>query len=553
MVSEAKNGAKASRQTQPQPIPTLEEIVVTARKPPDKKCPQGYWPVWGIDDVPICASDSRDSNCVSPEVFVEKPSGATFCSLPDENNWQTTEDFAKKYGPQNVNEKPTNDASDACIEVSGLHGGDYSKYSNRTSTDIEALLDNEQCGRAANAATECCQNPAACLTSNSMGSSSSNSDTEGNSGSGAGAALMGFILQTYASAPGSISDMCKRMKNAGNATSTLQATMAAQCETRVRQCKSSCQTGYQQAQQDLQSINNAVVTTLACRQLKQRVQNVIEAYDSKMSDCGSANNSAFAQTQQIVASQMATQFASQCAEQASAQAQQDQWGNPDCNLATNISSPFCQSKCSRPGAASDPSCAAYIAGNQNHNSTGGFGGGADARGGQTPDFSGLDSPEAPQGVVEANIMPQAQGLDKVEGATGAGSLGSGSSAAGSSGGGSGARNLASTGYDTNISNGLRSGGGYNSGGGYSSPSGTKAIGDYGPNAKSRGFNLNKYLPGGDPRVQRNSFRGIASQYQGIGSRSMDIFEMVSNRYFQVCLSDRLKDCSTLLKSKRKGK
>jgi hypothetical protein len=147
-----------------------------------------------------------------------------------------------------------------------------------------------------------------------------------------------------------------------------------------------------------------------------------------------------------------------------------------------------------------------------------------------------------------------KGLASTPAGTGGGGLGGGGGASG--GGSDPARGGGKTGggYDTGILRGVASGNGYSVGprvstgnnGGFS---GYGASGKAG-NVLGSAFNLKDYLPGGKSGPVKNTFRGLASKLADVGPAHDDIFEKISNRFYQICLRDALYDCENLKKTKR---
>ena len=141
----------------------------------------------------------------------------------------------------------------------------------------------------------------------------------------------------------------------------------------------------------------------------------------------------------------------------------------------------------------------------------------------------------------------------LSGGGGGGGSGSGGGGDPGVGGAAGARNPSS------ILKGTRSGNGYSrkgsglrtgSGGGYRGPASGSAKGAY---KKGKKFSLKDFLPGGKANPKRGLAGFSRSKNPQLGAKTDDLFNRITARFYEICLKNRLYDCSTITNRKRRGR
>ena len=371
------------------------------------------------------------------------------------------------------------------------------------------------CQQAQELANQCCNNPSACLLSSNSASQSS----------GMATAMIQMALGVGASLPGDIAGMCGRAKDVSYVSSALNAYLANQCRAAVSNCDSAC------------ASNPGYVAV-----------------------CNQNSGAELSMAAGAIAAQFAAKMDQQC--QNAVQAQQNSFDNPDCSTAAAAATPFCQYKCNRPGAQADPTCAGILAAMQNQN---GINPGLTVNnnsGSSTNPFGNAISatqagqPQVPPCVSGAGPTPCGGSANNQNAGAGAGMgqdpYGMGMQPPfGSSGGmGSGTGTQAQApqqGWNTSILKGITSGNGYTGpamttggAGGYATT--YNAQGQH-LNPFGQPFNLKDFLPGGiaNKMPRANPLRGLASQakYADINPPSRDIFQEISDRYYDVCLHHML--------------
>jgi hypothetical protein len=356
-----------------------------------------------------------------------------------------------------------------------------------------------------------------------------------------GSQIVGLLGSTALSLPGSMSQMCGRMKSVGMTMTALNGYLAAKCQSKVAVCKQACRPIADEIRRELRASDT------------ERERLIRKQYDDYLAAdgvCDSSNNASWKMAQQAVGNQLGTKFADMCkqATNTNPNSTDDQFANPNCNSPANATTPMCQSYCTRPGGRNDPNCAGYYAA---------IGGGQNGNGrGETSkaNSSLFNIPNDPEGDQFADPQDVAAvGRTTPTGSGGSGvSLGGGGDAGGG-GGDYGSGGGGGDGYNTKIDRGLNSGNGYSvgslrtgGGGGFSGYGTGGAITDKG----GKPFSLKDFLPGGDKNKVK--FRGLASALPDVSPAHTDIFKKVSDRFFQICQRDALYDCSTLKKMKRLG-
>src|SRR5690606_28853762 len=147
------------------------------------------------------------------------------------------------------------------------------------------------------------------------------------------------------------------------------------------------------------------------------------------------------------------------------------------------------------------------------------------------------------------IPPSGPGRANTGQGAGGGAPDTGGAGIGGGGGYAGAP-AGSAGYNTDILGNTRLGNGYTnpvmrntaSGGGWAGYSGRGRT----PASQGKPFNPKDYLPGGrlDPK---RKLAGLAGAIPDVAPVHGDIFKNISRKFYQICLRDRLYDCSTLRK------
>jgi hypothetical protein len=397
-----------------------------------------------------------------------------------------------------------------------------------------------QCIQARKVADECCSNPEACLTK---------PDGEPSPNDGMAGGIIKMIMMTAQQVPtGSVSSMCGKMKTISNASSVLNAYLAAQCGRYVSQCKKECQEPQELASKVQECTGeDGEVCEYHTTQMNE--------FKHKFDECATMDNQSMRLAAQAVAGQLAAKMADMCKNQMAEQQLPDEpvtpddlFANSNCANPTAQTMAFCQAQCSRPGAQQDPNCRAFLGLNNvgqgyGRADTGGQGGlfddlDADESGAQTPNFQDID--------------PRANSSTGVGPGGGGGMLGGGDSGGG--GGGDGGYGGGADGYNTKIDRGLASGSGYSSAGGRMTTGSGGGFSGYGSRAitnkdSGKPFNLKDFLPGKNQNV---AMRGLASVAQDISPASDDIFKKVTSRFYQLCLRDALYDCASLKKLKPTG-
>jgi hypothetical protein len=393
--------------------------------------------------------------------------------------------------------------------------------------------EGSSCQKASQVADRCCGRPETCMGEPSV--DESKDDTIGGQ-------IVGLLGSTALSLPGSVSQMCGRMKSVGMAMTALNGYLAAKCQSKVAQCRSACS----EPAKRVQAAIKAAETKSDVATIERRYYDYISA-DSV---CDSSNNASWKMAQQAVGNQLGSKFADMCKQATSTNpnAEEDAFASTNCNTPSAATTPMCQSYCTRPGGRNDPNCAGYYAaiGNgQNGN------GRSETSASNSSLFNIPNDPEGDQFADPQDVEAVGRKAPTTGGGGGV-SLGGGGDGGGG-GGDYGSGGGGGDGYNTKIDRGLNSGNGYSvgsmrvgGGGGFSGYGSGGAITDKG----GKPFSLKDFLPGGDKNKVK--FRGLASALPDVSPAHTDIFKKVSDRFFQICQRDALYDCSTLKKMKRTG-
>jgi len=411
----------------------------------------------------------------------------------------------------------------------------------------ELELEIEQCEARRKKAEQCCTKPETCI-----------GDAVG-AGGGASSTVLQAIQLTMAGATmlsgagGDIARTCATMGTVSQASMVLNTAMAGTCTASVSQCNGACD----DLKERLKALYDQTPTVLADQRTK--IGTLRQDVAKKVDACSTYNNTTVRAGMQAMASWQAAQSAKMCQEQAGGGGL-DNFGenqfNIDCNSPMGVSNAACQQRCSRADAANDPSCARILAQNANFNNKNGGGrrggpGGPGGPGGNGPPIIDIgpdnEDPQVPpigQGLQAANGLNQMQGGGAAGIAFGGGDFGGGGGPGGAGGGG--------LRIDPNILKGTSSGNGYSQQGGLRGGSGggySQNFGGRDPASTGQKFSLKDFLPGGKMAPKRG-LAGMVGGNPEIGSKTDDIFKRISGRFYQLCLQDRLYDCSTLRGMKR---
>lgn len=434
-------------------------------------------------------------------------------------------------------------------------------------SDIENRFETE-CREKSNDAQLCCGQPEACL-GRAVGADSGTANT-------ALQLLQGFAAATaqnaQAQANAGIASACKKVQNLSYITAGLNLAMSGTCTKNVNSCESSCGGIQAEAQEALNVVKNSKPEPPAYagdrsgfdlqvyeREVRAYEENlralniIIRNTSSQLTECARSRNGATNAAMQAIAAGQAAKIAGLCEQQTNGGldsiANND--FNLDCSAPGAAANPVCQQQCSRPGAESDPVCAAFL---RNINGNNGFNQAFNA----SPDL-GDGSSDLDLGLLLEEdqladpdfIPPSSTGLASVAGGGGSG-LSGGLGAAGGGGdfgGGGGAGGMLD--FNSKILRGLSSGQGFSSSAGrVSSGGGFKGYGGGRAPASKGGkkFNLKDFLPGGKGAARRG-LAALGGGHPEIGGKTEDIFKRISNRFYAVCLKDKLYDCDTLKKQK----
>lgn len=413
--------------------------------------------------------------------------------------------------------------------------------------DVSSILSSfGQCVDEYKKTERCCVRPETCIAESL--------NAKGEDGSAAYKALQALGVLAGAVPATSIASACGRMKDVATGFAILNTALAAKCEQKVHACNSVCSEVATKAKAKLAELDQIDVNPYN--------QNWVVEFRSKLRrilddnrSCKQFNNAVLEKAAQAVASAYSAKMAGMCQKAASngAESIATNTFNVDCTNVANAANPVCQNACMRQGWENDPVCVAARGGRGSSEFGGGLGAGNPYGGVSTADIGDLNLPEDTQDPnfdMQANNAPG--GVNAGQGGGGFDG-GGGLYAAGGSGDGSG-QGGGGSGYDKNVLAGIRSGGGYsipatrgNYGGGYTGGySGSRK-----PASDGKPFNPRDFLPGGrlDPK---RKIAGLASAVPDVAAVHSNIFQNISNRFYQVCLRDGLMDCSTLRKRGRQG-
>lgn len=428
----------------------------------------------------------------------------------------------------NRSSQPADRGSASRQETSGGENSDSGGNQQEASSDYsQSTLSSEvqQCVSNSQDAFKCCNNPAQCGVS-----SSSNG-----------------LLPPSSNDPEGIKRYCEQMKYANLSGRSSNGEAAGVCYSGHSTCSKTCSELKEKWQNYLPN----------CRRPNcdpQRVQQAINIFSTKMSECSglvenerllanqSTANYSDARASQLCAQQAGMDPAS-LAQQAAQQASQGQNG-PDCS-GENANSPECVDCSKYPNS---PLCGG---GHQN----GGFNSDSgqkisesSAEGVGFSDFNTSGGGELGSQFPEINpVQPQAaQGKAIPNG--GGGGIPGGNSAGGSGfEDGSGSAGSSAGGYNTDILNGERGGGGASGSGGAVADGSGGGFSGYGRGSngfksKYRGLDLKQYLPGGAKDPRRKIASAPKTIHPEIAPAGESLFKRISNRFTLMCKMKQFIGC-----------
>jgi hypothetical protein len=408
-----------------------------------------------------------------------------------------------------------------------------------------------ECNRTEKLAEKCCQNPELCITDASANSDKTDASTA--------LKFLQFGTSLFVNLPrADIAQMCGSLESAAKMSAILNAALAQVCTSRVSDCKRACGDPVKELDNQLEQLELSPQSISQLSQVR-LIENKKKDFESNNTSCMQYDNTSLRMQSQTIINVAMANMAKKCKEDTQAQNKQvvDPFAHPDCTTPQAVSSPLCQEQCSRPGASTDPNCMAYLnrTGQDKLTTTPN----GNAAGGSKminpfdkANLGGLGG-EGPQDPLMPNVEAKNFGINGgAPGAGGGGGLGgggdsggSGNSAASSSGGGEG--------WNTDIAKGERAGGGYSSAGGLrTSPGGGfSGYGNAITTDKGKGFNLKDFLPGMNNKMGKPvAFRNPAQFTPGVSPAHVDIFQKITDRFYEVCLKDGLYDCASVIKMKK---
>lgn len=441
--------------------------------------------------------------------------------------------------------------------------GDHFSTLNQRIRQLEHQYE-EQCQPMRADAELCCGEPTQCI-GRPLGLDNQQSDM--------GAQMLQMVMGTMAmtaqqSAQMGIASACGKMEKIGYITAAMNAAMAGRCSRAVRACDNSCEQIKSEAnslkeqlerEHDQVHVNASYAAEREYERNQDKLQSLISQATRSIRECSIANNGTTRAAMQAIAAAQSAKLAGICEEQTTAENQvetvEEALFNVDCAAPGAAANPVCQQQCSRPGAQSLPMCQAFLDNNPQFQLPNLGDGLVQNNGlGGDSEFDLGDLTEDEQDAEFQVFDPTGSGLATATGSAGGG--GGGLSGGGGGGGDFGAGAGGSGGMldlNSKILRGLSSGRGYtSSAGGTRSGGGFRgyASGSRKPASKGKKFSLKDYLPGG----KKAKSRGLASALGNpeIGAKTDNIFKRISNRFYQVCMKDRLYDCASVRANHKKN-
>jgi len=346
----------------------------------------------------------------------------------------------------------------------------------------------EECKKASEAAIQACQAPLASATGMS---------TENAEAVGAGATILAQIGPMLSG--GSTQQLCEAVRMVGAASALTNGGFGGNCKIKITECSTKCSNPENE---------------------EWRV-----TYNYFLKQCEKKGVEFTAMMQQMGQGALTAKVASACANASSSKVNMPNIGSMqvDCSNPSNASNPYCVN----PTLNFQAPTTGYA--------ESGTGAGVTAE-----DFMGLGDGDpsqlevtggAPIGKAAANAVP------------GGGSSGPLGSQNGLNGGGDEKGGGQGSGYNTDVLNGERGGGGYSSAGG----SGGGGWSGYGTgsgntNTKGSGFDLRQFLPG----QNKGAVRGVAALGRApadIGPMHGDIFQKITDRVKVICSKKVIMGCN----------
>ena len=354
---------------------------------------------------------------------------------------------------------------------------------------------------------------------------------------------------------GSIGQLCGNMKTVAAGATAINLALSATCERMVGLCKNECG-------ELVEEIKNAKVE-IKERALKSQINittqlgslnTVLGLAEKSIQSCRTANNGTIRAAAAAYSSFQAAKLADVCKKQAGNELEVDTNSfDVNCSAAGASANPICQAQCQAPGAENDPICQSILQNLAGTNTAVNFASGAEAD--ETFDVAGIFEDDQ-----EVNVGDIAEGTSTTATASPSGGGGlSGGGGGGGGGGSSGAGGIAGARNPSSILKGTKSGNGYSaggsklrsgSGGGYRGPASGSAKGAY---KKGKKFSLKDFLPGGKANPKRGLAGFSRSKNSQLGAKTDDLFNRITARFYEICLKNRLYDCSTITKRKRRGR
>jgi len=410
-----------------------------------------------------------------------------------------------------------------------------------SSTAVTDILTNDTCVTGATNADQCCNNPGSCAM--------------GQTGSSTGAQIVQVLSGAAMQAAGAA---CSRLSSLSDVSGEINSALSQRCTYYINQCSGSCKSKVQQVTSDIQTAVASKCSSAAVT----RLSALLQAYQNSQASCGQASSGNFSMVQQATAANMGKKFSSMCqgggtvmaAASTNAQAE-----GGDSSPSSGVA-PSAQMRANEGSAATD-SASSGASGSPTQSTAIDKAADKKSLSGTMATEPGSDQTAPTGGGNAGSQSPSQKAAGAASGAPGNSPLVSGLSTetSGEHGGKGGYDTtiLKSVAGKTGLSNSsatMMSGTAQSGpGGGWTAP----ALGKMPfatDNFWGHKFSLKDFLPGGkygEPKPE--PFRGIASiglpANPDVSPAHDDIFDKITNRFFQVCLRQGLYDCETLKKVK----
>lgn len=386
--------------------------------------------------------------------------------------------------------------------------------SNGSSTAAKEKVNGTgNCAEDTDAAKKFCSNPVDAMSNGAMGGQNTQMVAQ----------LTLGMATAYQGAQGGTAAICELMKNTGGGMAALNGGLAARCTSLISDCEKSCEYEIEQY-----SPGTALAGTAGAAD-KLRIAK------ANLSICTAQERRAAEMAASSSMSLMAGLQGKLCED--ASKTNDALFSNltppnfdpsvPNCQA--DPSNPLCRGLGGGPGGPGFPTPSSSGSG-------GAFGDGANqfSNIGDSDTFDqGEDSGTGAGSQAKNSGVPNGGG--GMPGGGGDGAFGGGDEKGGRAQG---------AGYNANVLQGERGGGGYSGAAGGSGGGGWSGYGQNGDGEhkdKKSGFDLSKYLPGQKNAPTRGP-AGLNRASNEIGAVHEDIFKKVSDRVKVVCLTKRLKDC-----------